>query len=195
MLMKSANPSLSLESLWAEYQQAIRAFLHSKVSNQDDVEDLQQEILLKTYQNLSSVKDVTSVKSWLFQLAHRTVIDFYRKRAREQREANEQGSEVQEQWFEQSEVDLEQEMAKCIKPFVAALPSQQAELIEAVDLNGESQKMMAEKVGVSYSTLKSRVQKGRLELKKLFEQCCTLQLDKHGNVIDCEAKSKTCSNC
>lgn len=190
--MKTANPSLSLEQVWAEYQQALKSFLHSKVSNPDDVEDLQQEILLKTYQNLSTIADVSSVKAWLFQLANRTIIDFYRKRARQQRDGELQADDL---WFEEQEASLEQEMAECIKPFVNALPAEQSQLLEAVELNGESQKQIAEKVGVSYSTLKSRVQKGRVELKKLFEECCTLQLDKYGNLVDCEAKSKQCGRC
>ena len=42
--MKTAK----LESIWSEYEHAIHAFLRSKVSNEDDVDDLKQEILLKT---------------------------------------------------------------------------------------------------------------------------------------------------
>ncbi|CAM2772896.1 RNA polymerase sigma factor SigZ [Vibrio tubiashii] len=192
VLMRTASQALSLEQVWAEYQQALKSFLHSKVSNPDDVEDLQQEILLKTYQNLSTIADVSSVKAWLFQLANRTIIDFYRKRARQQRDGELQADDL---WFEEQETSMEQEMAECIKPFVNALPAEQSQLLEAVELNGESQKQIAEKVGVSYSTLKSRVQKGRVELKKLFEACCTFQLDKHGNLVDCEAKSKQCGSC
>ena len=48
--MNVANPTLKLEDVWTQYQQAVKSFLHSKVSNPDDVDDLQQEILIKTYQ-------------------------------------------------------------------------------------------------------------------------------------------------
>lgn len=190
--MKLANSTLSLESVWGEYQSALKSFLHSKVSNPDDVDDLQQEILIKTHQNLATVKDADSVKSWLFQLANRTIIDFYRKRARYQRDSEIQAEDL---WFEQQEDLIEQEMAKCIQPFVNALPQEQAILLSEVDLKGASQKQLADKVGLSYSTLKSRVQKGRVELRKLFEECCTLQLDKNGSVIDCEVKSDGCVKC
>lgn len=190
--MKLANSTLSLESVWGEYQSALKSFLHSKVSNPDDVDDLQQEILIKTHQNLATVKDADSVKSWLFQLANRTIIDFYRKRARYQRDSEIQAEDL---WFEQQEDLIEQEMAKCIQPFVNALPQEQAILLSEVDLKGASQKQLADKVGLSYSTLKSRVQKGRVELRKLFEECCTLQLDKNGIVIDCEVKSDGCVKC
>ncbi len=190
--MKSAVSSLQLDTVWAQYQQALKAFLRSKVSNVDDVDDLLQEILIKTHQSLSQVQESESVKAWLFQLANRTIIDFYRKRARQQRDNDLVADDL---WFEQSQETIEQEMSHCIKPFIYALPDEQSQLLEAVELQGESQKQLAEKVGISYSTLKSRVQQSRLQLKKLFEECCTLQLDKKGAVIDCQRNSKGCDNC
>ena len=190
--MKSVVSKLSLETVWGQYQQALKGFLHSKVSNPDDVDDLQQEILIKTHQSLHQIQDVESVKAWLFQLANRTIIDFYRKRARQQRDNDLVAEDL---WFEQSQATIEQEMSHCIKPFIHALPEEPSQLLDAIELQGESQKLLAEKVGLSYSTLKSRVQKSRVQLKKLFEECCTLELDQHGSVIDCERKSKGCSNC
>lgn len=190
--MSSVNDEVTLEGVWSQYQSALSAFLHAKVSNPDDVEDLQQEILLKTHQNLKTLNEVTSVKSWLFQLANRTIIDFYRKRARQQRDGT---LDVGDLWFEEQQETIEQEMARCIQPFIRALPNEQSELLSAVELNGASQKVLAAQAGVSYSTLKSRVQKGRTDLRKLFEQCCTLQLDKHGNVVDYHPKSKGCNSC
>lgn len=190
--MKNANNSLNLDEVWRQYQHSLKAFLHSKVANEADVEDLQQEILIKTYQNLADVQNESSVKSWLFQLAQRTIVDFYRKRARTQRDNS---LRVDDLWFEQSSVSVEQELSSCIAPFIQALPEASASLLSHVELDGISQKELAEQQGVSYSTLKSRVQKSRMELKKLFEECCDLTLDKHGNVMDYLQKSKRCSHC
>ena len=88
--------SLNLEQVWAEYQQALKSFLHSKVNNTADVDDLLQEILIKTYQNLDKIQDTSSVKSWLFQLANHTIIDFYRKHARQQRDSQ---IDAEDLWF------------------------------------------------------------------------------------------------
>nr|WP_102424878.1 RNA polymerase sigma factor SigZ [Vibrio sp. 10N.261.52.A1] len=184
--MNSANStSLNLEQVWAEYQQTLKAFLHSKVSNTADVEDLLQEILIKTFQNLHKVQDASSVKSWLFQLANNTIIDFYRKHARQQRDSKIDADDL---WFADLDhnEEFKQKLSLCIEPFIQALPEQSASLLLAVDIKGQSQKALAEEQNVSYSTIKSRVQKSRGDLKNLFEQCCNLSLDKQGNVIDCE---------
>ncbi|MFM2626567.1 RNA polymerase sigma factor SigZ [Vibrio chagasii] len=194
--MNSANStSLDLEQVWAEYQQTLKAFLHSKVSNSADVDDLLQEILIKTFQNPHKVQDASSVKSWLFQLANNTIIDFYRKHARQQRDSKIDADDL---WFADLDhnEEFKQKLSLCIEPFIQALPEQSASLLLAVDIKGQSQKALAEEQNVSYSTIKSRVQKSRGDLKNLFEQCCNLSLDKQGNVIDCELKPESgCGNC
>jgi len=43
---------------------------------------------------------------------------------------------------------------------------------------------------VSYSTLKSRVQKSRSLLKKVFDDCCHFNIDKNGSIYDYELKSE-----
>ncbi|CAH6838665.1 RNA polymerase sigma factor SigZ [Vibrio chagasii] len=194
--MNSANStSLDLEQVWAEYQQTLKAFLHSKVSNSADVDDLLQEILIKTFQNLHKVQDASSVKSWLFQLANNTIIDFYRKHARQQRDSKIDADDL---WFADLDhnEEFKQNLSLCIEPFIQALPEQCAALLLAVDIKGKSQKEIAEAQNISYSTVKSRVQKSRGDLKNLFEQCCNLSLDKQGNVIDCDLKPESgCGNC
>ncbi|MFM2606471.1 RNA polymerase sigma factor SigZ [Vibrio chagasii] len=194
--MNSANSTSSdLEQVWAEYQQTLKAFLHSKISNSADVDDLLQEILIKTFQNLHKVQDASSVKSWLFQLANNTIIDFYRKHARQQRDSKIDADDL---WFADLDhnEEFKQKLSLCIEPFIQALPEQSASLLLAVDIKGQSQKALAEEQNVSYSTIKSRVQKSRGDLKNLFEQCCNLSLDKQGNVIDCELKPESgCGNC
>ena len=67
---------MNIEEIWQEYRAAIKRFLHSKVSNEADVEDLLQEILIKTYSNLHTVKEQASIKAWLFQIANHVIIDF-----------------------------------------------------------------------------------------------------------------------
>ena len=71
---------LNIENIWSNYRSSIRAFLLSRVSEKDEVEDLLQTILIKTYSNLDTVKSENSLKPWLFQIANRAIIDFYRSR-------------------------------------------------------------------------------------------------------------------
>lgn len=180
---------MTIEQVWNGYGDAIKRFLHSKVSNPDDVEDLLQEILIKTFNNLSTVQLEHSVKAWLFQIANNVIIDFYRDKAK--------GKDLnaEDLWYEHRRDSIKQELSKCIEPFISALPDKHAVLLTAIDIQGESQKEYARKHGIAYSTLKSRVQKSRGQLRKLFEDCCELTLDKRGRIIDCYQKSGSCNRC
>ncbi len=180
---------MDIENIWSEYHAGLKAFLHSKVSNNIEVDDLLQEILVKTFNSIHTVKSEDSIKPWLYQIANNSIIDFYRKHAK----SRELTAELL--WYGEDDEDIKQSLAQCIVPFIKALPDETADLLTAIDIEEQSQKAYAEASGVSYSTLKSRVQKGRAELRALFEQCCHFSLDKHGNIVDFDPKSKSCKNC
>lgn len=182
------NPR-NTEYVWEQYRAAIKSFLHSKVSNTDDVDDLLQDILIKTHANLHTLKSGQSVKPWLFQIANRTIIDFYRKNAKQS------GLHPEDLWYHENDTTIQQELAHCIEPFIRSLPPEHAALLTAIDIHGTSQKDYAANTGLSYSTLKSRVQKSRSLLRAQFSRCCELTLDKHGNVIDYESRSRHCDGC
>jgi len=175
---------MKIEDIWLEYRGALKRFLHAKVSNETDVEDLLQDILIKTYNNLNAVKTQKSVKSWLFQIANNTIIDYYRKKGRAQTATNEELSPFEVS--QEGDIDL----SNCISPFINSLPEEHASLLTAIDLNNQSQKQYAEQLGLSYSTLKSRVQKSRALLKQVFDDCCHFKIDKIGNVYDYDVKTK-----
>jgi RNA polymerase sigma-70 factor (ECF subfamily) len=180
---------MNIEDIWLEYRAALKRFLHVKISNEADVEDLLQDILIKTYNNLAAVKSQKSVKSWLFQIANNTTIDYYRKKGRAQASNIEDSLPIEE--YQGKKIDL----SNCISPFINALPEEHASLLTAIDINNQSQKQYAEQLGVSYSTLKSRVQKSRGLLKQVFDDCCYFKIDKFGNVYDYDVKTKKNESC
>ena len=180
---------MDIAQIWTEYRAGLKSFLHSRVSNPSDVDDLLQEILIKTHQSLHTLRSESSIKAWLYQMANRVIIDFYRRRARTR------DLERGDLWYDEDAVDVQQSLVRCVEPFVRALPAESAELLATIDLDGQSQKDEALRRGISYSTLKSRVQKGRQELRALFEKCCHLTLDQHGNVIEYSPKSGHCDPC
>jgi len=183
--------TIDTEALWTDYGSSLQSFLRSKVANPEDAEDLLQDILIKTHANLHTVKEDSSVKSWLMQVANRAIIDFYRKGKRKNEELSEEGV-----WWDEHEVEREQGLAECLRPLLDALPEESAQLLEAVDIEGKSQKEIAESLGVSYSTVKSRVQRARRDLRGIINRCCHISIDSRGKVIDFERRSKDpCGRC
>ncbi len=186
---QSIRCPLQVETVWQEYGSNLKAFLKSKIADPDDVEDLFQEVLIKTHKNIGGLRSTEKLKPWLFTLARNTVIDFYRKRGRDNAISEE------DLWYGDEEEPTLHQFSGCILPFINALPLETSDLLKAIDIEGQSQKGHAADLGISYSTLKSRVQRGRTQLRDLFEDRCHMDLDEHGNVVDCRAKSDKCTEC
>lgn len=109
---------MKLEPIWVAYQSSLKAFLHSKIANPADVEDLLQEVLIKTHNGFQAVSDESKIKPWLFQVANHTIIDFYRKNAKRQELTSD------DLWYqEQDEEALIQELSQCLLPFIKQLPN------------------------------------------------------------------------
>ena len=186
---------MEFKQLWQEYRHQLRNFLLSKVKNPSDVDDLLQEILIKTYQKLNTVKEADKFSAWLFQIARNTLTDYYRKSHRDT--SHQQIVEKAIFTDEESEQyeQVRRELTKCIRPFLQQLPPKYRDAIEAVDLQGMSQKALAIELQLSHSAIKSRVQRARHMLRELFHECCHYQLDVRGNLVDFESKSANCSSC
>lgn len=174
---------MNIEHIWHEYRSSLHGFLSSKLSNPDDVDDLLQEILISSHNNLHKLSDKESLKPWLFRVAKNTLIDFYRKRGRIEG-IGEEGLFL----HEEDDKDVGG-ISDCLLPFIQELPEKHAQLLLDIDIHNVSQKDYAEKMDISYSTLKSRVQKSRQMLKGLYDECCVFEVDNNGKVIDYQQKS------
>lgn len=173
---------MDMDQIWEAHRSAIHAFLRSKISNPADVEDLQQEVMIKIYHHLDSVNTQEKIESWLFQIARNTVIDYYRKNGRKP------DLKSEDLWYTEPESESDHVLSSCVMPFIKALPQTTAAMLIAIDIEGQSQKAYAKNQGMSYSTLKSRVQSARKQLKDLFTDCCHFSKDGRGKVIDFQQK-------
>ena len=59
-----------------------------------------------------------------------------------------------------------------------------------------TQKDAAEQLGLSVSGMKARVQRGRGKLKDAIEDCCSVELDRRGGLVDYEQRDgSSCEGC
>jgi len=86
--------------------------------------------------------------------------------------------------------DKTSELAECVVPFINKLPAIYKEALTLTEIKNYSQLELAEHLGISYSGAKSRVQRAKVILKELFEDCCNISYDKYGNIMD--YKSRHC---
>lgn len=180
---------MKLDEIWSEYRSKLRAFLLKNIADPNDVDDLLQEVLIKTHHNLHTIENSNKLKPWLFQIARNTMIDYYRSRK------TALAFDHQLHWTPESEADLIDQLSDCVQPFIEQLPEPEATLLKEIELKGVSQKEYAQQNNLKYSTLKSRVQKSRQQLHTLFTNCCEFSLDSRGNLLEITSKKGPCNRC
>ncbi len=80
---------------------------------------------------------------------------------------------------------------------VRSLPDGYREAVELAEVEGLPQQEIADRLGLSLSGAKSRIQRGRVMLRDALEACCHFEFDSRGNMMDYEPKPdrKACRDC
>jgi RNA polymerase sigma-70 factor (ECF subfamily) len=88
-----------------------------------------------------------------------------------------------------------QELSACLKPLISSLGPADQEALQLVEFEGVTQVEAAQRLGLSVSAMKSRVQRARLHLRTALDECCRVTLDRRGGVIRYEARTDQCDIC
>lgn len=185
------------EELWQGMHDGLRAFISKRVSDQSHAEDVLQEVFVRVHRQLDSVNDPRRIISWIYQVTRNAIIDYYRRPGRHHEipaglsaDIEAFGGELQEE-----SDDSGSELAGCLRPMIERLSRDYREAITLVELDGLTQQAAAEQMGLSLSGMKSRVQRGRKQLKQMLDDCCLIELDRRGGVIEYQARNEACNPC
>jgi RNA polymerase sigma-70 factor (ECF subfamily) len=163
------------EELLRRFQQPAYALALRLLGDPSEASDVVQEVFLKVFRNVGSFRGQSSLKTWIYRItvneAHNARRWFFRHRRRE------------------VELDSDPQEARswkdtipdgCVSPYDAAFEREQHVMLEAAldkltpifreavvlrDITGMSYEEIAEVLGVSLGTVKSRILRGREALR------------------------------
>ena len=150
-------------SLWADYQDALKKYVFRYTKNEEITNDIVQDTLLKIHNSCCSDKDIKNVRSWLFQIAHNVMIDFFKK-------SNKESYKIVHQIIDNKD-DIYEELSIYIEPLISFLPEKYATPLKMADIEGLKQQEIANKLGLSLAGAKSRIQRARKLLKEEIHTC------------------------
>lgn len=166
-----------IEKIWQQFHQELKRFIMKRINDNDIANDILQEVFIKIHENIHSLKDDKKLDKWVYQVTRNVIIDHFRKTKLKQAVCD-----CIEDETPSKEIHIK--LSRCVVPFINQLSERDQEILILADIEKISQKELAEYLGISYSGAKSRVQRAREKLKALFEQCCTVEYDKYGTVIN-----------
>lgn len=167
--------------IWEEYHTILECYIRSKLDSQQDVEDILQDIFVKVQSNLCTLKDEEKLKSWIYSITNNAIIDYYRKRKRTC-EFLDVEEHIQNPYCDEKYANGE--ISICLKNMINKLPDIYKQVITLVCMENMTQIEISKKLGLSYSCTKSRVQRAKKLLKDMLSDCCSLEFDHRGNIID-----------
>jgi RNA polymerase sigma-70 factor (ECF subfamily) len=177
------------QALWNAFAPPLRAFLARRVPAGVEADDLLQDVFVRVVKHLDSLRSTERPEAWLFQIARNALRDSLRARQRKDGRTDPLEVDLPADTDTAAVRDSEEELAPCLTPMIGRLAEPYRTAIELTSMQGLTQAEAAKQVGVSLSGMKSRVQRGREQLRQMLVRCCEIDVDVRGGVSDFHLRS------
>ncbi len=186
---KPASTAGPTEWVWREFRTKLHHFILSRVRDEHLAEDLLQETFLRIHNGVDSLKRMDRLQFWAFRIAKNTIADHYRKRQPlfDTRDLDTLPETREEDNFNQL-------VAGWLERMIGQLPHKYGIALRMAEIEGATQQEVADRLSLSLSGAKSRIQRARRMLREILLACCHIELDSEGNVID-YGPAKGCRDC
>ncbi|MBT1686178.1 sigma-70 family RNA polymerase sigma factor [Dawidia soli] len=187
---------MEVAEIYTHFRQSLFAYIRSKTRSKEDAEDIFQEVFMKISNNVDKISHEDKLPNWIFRTTRNAIIDYYRAKAATPNVPLDDTATTDKPIEE--DIDSTQGLDRCMGCMIRLLPEEYKDILIDAELNGIRQKELAEKYDMPYPTLRSRVQRGRERLKQLFYNCCHIEADSRGNILEAHGRAdyhNPCHNC
>ncbi len=161
------------EAIVNSYGRRLYNLCYRYTGRSDEAEDLTQETFIKVYQNLKSYRsDAGTFQNWVLKVGRNLIIDRYRQARRFQQTAGTEEMEamnLKDDKVPSPHRAAEQlEASRFLRDGLQSLSPELKEALILRDLEGMAYQEISDLLGIPEGTVKSRINRGRLELAKLL---------------------------
>lgn len=162
------------QALMSRYQPRIHSLIYNMTSNKEDTEDLLQEVFIKAHSALPKFKGKSSFYTWVYRIAVNRSINFLKKRKRRSALSLndiDSGIERDEVYVEISRKNTPfrdarlNEIQEKLNAAIQRLSDKHRTVVVMHDIEGISHDQIAEIIGVSSGTVRSRLFYARKQLQ------------------------------
>ena len=182
--------------IYGEFYPKITHYL-TRLVGDHEAEDVAQIVFEKVNNKLSAFKGDSKISTWIFKIATNAALDRLKSPSYKRTPTGPQAP-VPLQTVENIEMAFNKptspdqkviraEMSDCVREFVDKLPSDYRTIIILNELEGFTNKEIAEILQISLDAAKIRLHRARTHLKKSLESGCDFYLDE-GSELACDRK-------
>jgi RNA polymerase sigma-70 factor (ECF subfamily) len=173
----------STDQVWAQLSEDLRRFIRSRVPDTHVADDLLQETFVRIHRNIGTLQQTDRLAAWVYQIARNVLHDHYRQKS---------GASVALLDEVPAVEDEKRRLRACADQWfgqiVQHLPDKYRDAVQLSEIEGLSHQEVADRLGLSLPAAKSRIQRGRIMLKGILDQCCVFHFDRRGNLMDYDPK-------
>ncbi len=175
----------STEAIWTHLSADLRRFIRRRVADDHVADDLLQETFVRVHRGVGTLREEDRLAAWVYRIARNVILDHHRRATGpaalgDADPADEPGDPL---------CTLRCRGAGWLDEMIRSLPDGYREAVQLAEIEGLSQQAVADRLGLSLSGAKSRVQRGRAMLKDVLDQCCRFEFDVRGNLTGLRAEA------
>jgi len=149
--------------LYAEYKKLLERYIHNKISNFADAEDVIQDVLTAAYKNFGKLSEAGNFRQWLIGIASNKCKDYYTNISRAK------------SFFIPFE-DIETELTDShgftetmmVRDVLKLLPDKEKQILYLYYIRGFNQADIAKMLNIPVGTVKSRMSKAKSDFKEIY---------------------------
>lgn len=180
VLACQAGSKEAMECLVKKHQRSVNSLLYQLAPDWSDTSDLAQEVFIRVYRGIHSLRNPKTFRSWLNQIVVNLFYDELRRRPRRlptlsldapiESESGESDliREVLDPSLKPDEKSLVQELDHIIRKAMSQLPEQFRTAIVLRELQGLSYEEISSVIGCELGTVKSRIARARGRLQEVL---------------------------
>jgi RNA polymerase sigma-70 factor (ECF subfamily) len=171
----------TLLATWTRHEAELRGWLRAHAPVASEVDDILQDVFIKTMNQGERFSDVLQPRAWLFEVTRNTLTD----RLRAGHKSVPLPDDLEDLPAPQPETEAVDAMASvCLPRVLSELDAQDREIIELCDLNAMDQASYARLKGLTLPAAKSRIQRARQRMRERMVTVCQVSFDSAGHVDD-----------
>ena len=167
-----AGDESAFSTLVRKYQKPVHAFVHRKIGDFHIAEEITQDIFLRVYEKLQTLKNPNTFAGWLYVIAARQCFAWFEKKRIPMESLDAMPPEKLEELAytqhcaEQQREFISEQQREVVERLLQKLPEGERTVVTLHYLDSMTCQDVSEFLGVSPNTVKSRLHRARKRLKK-----------------------------
>ena len=182
-----------VDTTWQALSDRIIRFAGRRLTDRDAAADIAQETITRALATFGPDADMATLARWSYRTARHLIIDRYRRRKSQSADLLEDVAAPGAASGDST--DAARPLGSCATAMLDHLDPVYRQAVVLADAEGLGQQAIAERLGMSLSGVKSRVQRGRAKLRGMLLDCCRIETDRRGNVLTCERTERSDAYC